>query len=242
LKPRLWTRWVAAVGFVALLAPGVFAEGHEAAAHEGAAHEGGHEHHQAFNWATGMIGERAGVEPGFLWRAPGTPAPFAAQLFNAILFFGLVIRFAREPVARGLQERRDRIQRGIEEATQMREEAERSLAAYRQKLDTLGAEIERVRREMREGAEADRRRVLEDAAARRVRLEQEAKQLIERELEAARDQLTRETAQAALQSARELLRQNVSTDDHRRFCEDYLQRLSAQPQSSNGAGPRSERA
>jgi F-type H+-transporting ATPase subunit b len=79
---------------------------------------------------------------------------------------------------------------------------------------------------MRESAENERRRVLEEATVRRTRLEQEARVLIERELEALRDELTKETALAALASARELLKRSVSTDDHRRLCDEYLQRLS----------------
>ena len=199
------------------------AEGHAAEQH-GGAHEGG-EHHQEFNWYHGMLGEKADVEPSVLWRAPGTPAPFAAQLFNTALLIGLLVRFGRKPLAKGLADRRQRILRGIEDAAAMQAEATEQLRVYRAKLDNLDAEIERVRREMREGAEAERRRVLEDAKARRIRLEQEARTLIDRELEALREQLTRETAIAAIESARALLERNVSTDDHRRLCEEYLQAL-----------------
>jgi len=198
-------------------------EGHAAEGH-GAGHEGG-EHHQEFNWYYGMLGEKADVEPSALWRAPGTPAPFAAQLFNTALLIGLLVRFGRKPLAQGLADRRQRILRGIEDASAMQAEATEQLRVYRAKLDNLDSEIERVRREMRESAEAERKRVLEDAKSRRARLEQEARTLIDRELEALREQLTRETAVAAIESARDLLKHSVSTDDHRRLCEEYLQGL-----------------
>jgi F0F1-type ATP synthase membrane subunit b/b' len=139
-------------------------------------------------------------------------------------------------VAKGLVDRRQRIMRGIEEAAAMKEEARLQLDHYRQKLDNLDAEIERVKREMREGAEFERKRILEEAAARRVRLEQEARVLIDQELKAVREELTRETARAALRSARELLAANTTTDDHRRLCEEYLETLRSQftkqPQSA----------
>jgi F-type H+-transporting ATPase subunit b len=199
------------------------AEGHAAGGH-GSGHEGG-EHHQEFNWFYGMLGEKADVGPSLLWRPPGTPAPFGAQLFNTALLIGVLVRFGRKPLARGLADRRQRILRGIEDASAMQAEATEQLRVYRAKLDNLDAEIERVRREMREGAEAERKRVLEDAKSRRARLEQEARTLIDRELEALREQLTRETAVAAVESARALLKSNVSTDDHRRLCEEYLQAL-----------------
>jgi F-type H+-transporting ATPase subunit b len=255
----------AAGGLLALAAGSVAAQEHQPAgthleghattqAHPGEhaveGHEGG-EHHQEFNWYYGMLGEKADVEPSVLWRAPGTPAPFAAQLFNTALLIGLLVRFGRKPLAQGLADRRRRILKGIEDASAMQAEATEQLRVYRAKLDNLDADIERVRREMREGAEAERKRVLEDAKSRRARLEQEARTLIERELEALREQLTRETAVAAIESARELLEHNVSTDDHRRLCEEYLQTLPrgaeghAEPQRPSDPGrasllPRSE--
>jgi F0F1-type ATP synthase membrane subunit b/b' len=191
--------------------------------HGAGAHGG--EHHQEFNWTYGIVGVKEGVEPSLLWRTPDMPTPFAAVLFNTALLFGLLYKFARGPVAKGLVDRRQRIMRGIEEATAMKEEAKRQLDAYRHKLDTLDAEIERVKREMRDGAELERKRILDDAAVRRTRLEQEALVLIDQELKAVREELTRETARAALRSARELLLANTSTDDHRRLCEQYLETL-----------------
>jgi F-type H+-transporting ATPase subunit b len=197
---------------------------------EGAHGEADHgEHHQEFNWVHGMIGVKEGVEPSLLWRTPDMPTPFAALLINTALLFGLIYKFARAPVAKGLADRRQRIMRGIEEATAMKDEAKRQLDAYRSKLDNLDAEIERVKREMRESAEAERQRILAEAAARRTRLEQEARVLVEQEMKAVREELTRETARAALRSARELLASNTSTDDHRRLCEEYLETL--RPQS-----------
>ncbi len=190
-------------------------------AHASDAHGG--EHHQEFNWFHGMVGAKEGVEPSLLWRTPDMPIPFAAVLLNTALLFGLIFKFARKPVAKGLADRRQRIMRGIEDATAMKEEAKRQLEFYRNKLDNLDAEIERVRREMREGAETERKRILEEAGTRRTRLEQEARLLMDQELKGLREDLTRETSRAALRSALELLRANTSTDDHRRLCEQYLE-------------------
>jgi F-type H+-transporting ATPase subunit b len=175
------------------------------------------------------------VEPSLLWRGPEQPTPFAALLLNTALLFGLLIKFARKPVAQGLSDRRQRIMRGIDDASAMKEEAKGELAMYRDKLENLDAEIERVKKEMRETAEAERQRILGEAAARRLRLEQEARILIDQELKAVREQLTRETAEAALRSARELLKTHVTTDDHRRLCEQYLTTL--RPDAKLGAEP-----
>jgi F-type H+-transporting ATPase subunit b len=196
---------------------------HGADSHAASSHAG--EHHQEFNWFHGMIGVKEGEPASLLWRPPGTPPPFGALLLNTCLLFFVIFKVAKAPVLAGLRTRRQKISSAIDDAAAMKKEAELQLASYQTKLDNLGAEIERVKREMREGAEADRRRVLDEAKARRARIEQEARQLVEQELEALRDQLTRETSLVALRSARELLKKNTSTEDHRRICEQYLERL-----------------
>lgn len=211
--------------------------GHGETGGDSAGHAG--EHHQEVNWYHGLIGEKPGVEPSLLWRSPGTPVPFAALLLNTLLLVGLIVKVARKPVAQGLADRRRRIMRGIEDAAAMQEEARQQLEMYRHKLDNLDAEVERVRKEMRDTAEAERRRILEEARARRERLEQEARVLVEQELKALREELLRETAKAALRSARELLKANASTEDHRRLCDEYLEQLRSKPRlgtQSNGNG------
>jgi F0F1-type ATP synthase membrane subunit b/b' len=217
------------------------APAHGVAARGSEGHAEGHgsgEHHQEFNWVHGMVGVKEGVEPSLLWRTPDMPTPFAALLLNTALLFGLIYKVAREPIRKGLADRRQRIMKGIDDAAAMHEEAKRQLDFYRHKLENLDAEVERVKREMRDSAETERRRILEETSARRARLEQEARQLIEQELKAVRQDLTRETIHAALRSARELLAQNTSTDDHRRLCEEYLETL----QQSASQGARSGRS
>jgi len=179
---------------------------------------------------------KEGEPASLLWRPPGTPPPFGALLLNTCLLFFVIFKVAKAPVMQGLRTRRQKISSAIDDAAAMKKEAELQLASYQSKLDNLDAEIERVKREMREGAEADRRRVLDEAKARRARIEQEARQLVEQELEALREQLTRETALVALRSARELLKKNTSTEDHRRLCEQYLERLRVDRSSAPRSG------
>jgi F-type H+-transporting ATPase subunit b len=205
------------------------------AEHSGAPH--GAEHHLDINWFDGFIGVKEGVKPSLLWRAPGTPAPFGAMLLNTLLLVGIIVKVAKAPVARGLRERRQRIMRGIDEAAAMKQEATLQLAMYRDKLANLDAEIERIRGEMRASAELERQRILQEASVRSARLEQEARLLVEQELKGLREELTRETTLAALRSARELLKINTSTEDHRRLCEQYLQSL---PGKGPKRGERSE--
>ena len=195
--------------------------GHEA--HEGAED---HEHHvpkiEEYNWFNGFLGEKEGVEPSLLWRPKGMPVPFGAMLLNSAVLFWLLIRFAKKPIADALKSRKATILRGMEEAGQMKSEAEARLADYEQKLATVDQEIERVRRDMRASGESERKRILAEAKEKRVRMERDAQTLISQELKAAREGLLSEMTRAALRSAETTLRSKVTAADQTRLAEEYL--------------------
>jgi F-type H+-transporting ATPase subunit b len=196
------------------------------------ADHGGHDAH--INWAHGFIGERDGVSPSVLWRPMGTPPPVLANIFNAGLLFFILYRFGKAPLAAGLKKRKARIVAGMEEAGQMKSEAEESLAEYERKLKHVDDEIERVRREMRESAEAERARILSDAKERRERMEREARMMVEQELKAARERLLRETGVSAVRSAREILQKQIGSQDHERLAAEYVELLSTGGAPSRG--------
>jgi len=237
---------------VALIAGGTFAlpafadepaPEHAEVAASGTAHEDeegaeDHEHHvpkfEEYNFFYGFLGERDDVEPSVLWRPVGTPVPFGAMLLNSAVLYWLLIRFAKKPIADALKARKATILRGMEEAAQMKKEAEASLADYEQKLATVDQEIERVRQDMRAAGQSERKRILADAKEKRTRMERDAQTLISQELKAARDGLLSEMSRAALRSAESTLRTKVTLGDQSRLAEEYLAGIKDAAQSLRG--------
>ncbi|MBM4421397.1 MAG: ATP synthase F0 subunit B [Chloroflexi bacterium] len=174
------------------------------------------------NWASGLVGEKEGVEPSLLYRPKGMPAPFLATVINAALLFGILYSVGKKPVLEALKKRKAEIVAGIDEASRMKAEAAARLAEYEAKLAGLDAEIERIRAEMREAVEAERRRILSEAKERRERMERDARILVEQELKAAREALVRETVASAMVSATRLLGTSVGAPDHDRLAREYL--------------------
>ena len=184
------------------------------------------EHHvpkfEEYNFWYGFFGERDDVEPSILWRPKGTPVPFGAMLLNSAILYYLLIRFAKKPISDALKTRKATILRGMEEAAQMKSEAEAQLAGYEQKLATLDQEIERVRADMRSAGESERKRILAEAKEKRTRMERDAQTLIGQELKAAREGLTGEMVKSALKSAESTLRAKLTAADQNRLAEEYL--------------------
>lgn len=189
------------------------------------------------NWIYGWFGEREGVEPSLAFRPKGMPAPFAVWILDALLLYGFLFRVAKKPVREALQHRKANIMRGMEEAGRMKRDAERRLEEYEKKLASIDEEVARIRREMREDAEAERQRILSDARGRRERMEREARQLVEQELAAAREDLTRELVAQAMKSATEALKQRMRPEDQERLGEEFLTGLASRgPSLALGRG------
>jgi F-type H+-transporting ATPase subunit b len=216
--------------------------GYEMAENEVAADANGHGAHDAhhvphfsdINWWHGLIGEKEGVAPSLLWRAPGTPIPLGALLLNTAILFFLIGRFGAPGVRQGLVDRKRRIAGDIERAAEMRKEAEGQLAHYEEKLEQMEAEMSRIKQEMREQAELDRKRALEDAQARRLLIEQESKTLIAHELSQARYDATMKAVSGAVNAAREEVKKSLSQQDHERLAQEFLGGLQARMKKSKG--------
>ena len=200
---------------------------HGAGKHDKGGHAAGHHvpHFSDINWLHGFVGEKEGVEPSFLWRPKGMPAPLGATLVNTALLLFVVVRFGRQPIADALKKRKHDIMTGMDEAARMRKEATLRVKEYKRKLKHIDDEIVRVRREMREAGEAERARILGEAKERRERMARDAQLLVEQERKAARETLFEEAVRGAVHSAEEILIKKVSAQDHQRVAEDYLKDL-----------------
>ena len=188
--------------------------------------EGEHGHHvpswDEINWTDGFLGEKAGVEPSWMWRRPGTPVPLLAMFLNTAILFYLLGRFAGPVISNGLKKRKAELTEGMQQAARMKEEAHERLDEYEAKLAKVDDEINAVKQQIREAGEGERDRVLRDASARRARMEREAHQLIELELKAARELLFEEAARSAVRAAREAIVSHLSGADEQRMQDEYL--------------------
>lgn len=164
------------------------------------------------------------------WTQFGTETPpYIAMLVNfGILVAGYYL-LGRKPIAAGLQSRRDRIAKEIEEAQKMRLEAEGRAKLYQGKLDKLEEEVRTAREALVRAGEAERDRIVGEAEAKGERMRKDAQFLVEQELKQIRIDLQRETVEAAITAAEELLKKRVTMADQERLAEDYLSDLGGKP-------------
>jgi F-type H+-transporting ATPase subunit b len=201
---------------------------------EHGAEPGEHGDDAEFNWAYGFVGEKDGVEPSLLYRPKGMAPPFLANVINAAILFTIIVSAGKKPIAEALKKRKERLVGSMEEAAKMKAESETSLAEHEKKLAHLDEEVQRIRREMRESAEAERQRILTEAKERRERMERDAQLLIEQERKAARATLMRETVASAVRSAEEILAKQLGAADYDRIARDFLETVKRAPIATAG--------
>lgn len=173
-------------------------------------------------------------------RAASEGGSGAAELVwtavNLVVLLAVLFYFGRKPVRAFFHERRDRVQRELREAEELRREVEARLGAWQRKLSRLDEEVARLRGLAREQAEAERERILADARAAAGRIERDAAAVIDQELRRSREELRREAAELTVRLAGELLARQVSEADRARLVDEFIESVERDERSGTGAG------
>jgi F-type H+-transporting ATPase subunit b len=190
--------------------PAVAAE-HEATAAEGTAVES--KHHEAEPNPELLTGARESL----------------ITALTTLVVFGLLVvilgKTAWGPIARGLQEREDKIRRDIEEAEAARAKAEATQREYAAQLATAEAKV----RELLAKANDDAEQIAQNVRIRAQQEAQETKENATREIQGAQREAIRQVhEQAAVLSTRiaeKILRRNLNADDQRDLVRESLEQL-----------------
>jgi F-type H+-transporting ATPase subunit b len=134
-------------------------------------------------------------------------------------------RYAFGAIQNMLDERRERIQRSIEEAEHARTEARKLLEEHRALLGQARGQAEEILAEARKVADAQRLRVKEETEADRQRRLEETRRQIEAETQRALVQIRSEVAELTLVAATKVTGKVLDDEDHRRLIEDAISEL-----------------
>lgn len=150
---------------------------------------------------------------------------FAGQLTNFAIWLTLLYILLNRMLPKFLADRRAGVVDGLEEAKRMKAEAEAKFEEYSKRIDTMDAELDRVREDMRKAGQAERDRLVADAAEKSARMHAEARFLVDQQVKQLKEELTREAIEAAIVAAEAILRQGTTPADQQRLADEYLARL-----------------
>lgn len=155
------------------------------------------------------------IEPGLLiWT-----------IITFIILLIILRKVAWAPILGALEQRERAIRNSIEEAQQSRQEAQQLLAQHQQLLANANRETTRILEQAREEAQRQRDALVEQAREESQRLLDDARREIGRERQLAIQDLKSTAAELALSAAGRLLSTTVTSDDHRRLVNEFLDRF-----------------
>jgi F-type H+-transporting ATPase subunit b len=140
--------------------------------------------------------------------------------FLATFFF--LKKFAFGRIQAVIDERRERIEKSIEEADQARAEARRLVEEHRALIGQAKAQSEEILGEARRIAEAQRERVREETEEDRQRRLEETRRQIEQATQQALGQIRDEVGKLSLAAAEKITRKTLTGADQQRLIDEAL--------------------
>ncbi len=154
----------------------------------------------------------------------------AMRIINFLILVGALIYFTRKPLRSFIENSIESIRKLLKDAESTKSEAEAKMKEAEEKLKGLSREVDQIMAQARSESQAEKARITEEAEAAAVKLREEATRSIQQELKKSQETLRNEAAQIALELAREIIRENITEADHKRFVAEYLEKLEATKQ------------
>jgi F-type H+-transporting ATPase subunit b len=158
--------------------------------------------------------------------------PLLFAIINFAILVWLLVRFTRKPISEYLENRHATIRRDLEQAAELRQQAQRKLQDIEAKIESIDAEIAQIKADVAKDAEQEKLRIIQTAEAEADRIIKSADQTMEREIQRARKKLEGEAVETALRLAEELIRDKINLADRRKMNERYIQQLTASGDSN----------
>ena len=149
------------------------------------------------------------------------------RVMNFAVLVIVLVYLLRKPLSQALSSRIKVIKDQLEDLEARKDEAEKKLAEYNEKLARLEKEAEKiVAEDINQGNEA-RERILKEAESSAEKLKAQARRNIEHEFKQAKQKLQEEVLETSLQKAEEILKNKISDDDQERIVDEYLKKVVA---------------
>ncbi len=178
-----------------------------AGGHMEATHKAGHEEHGRFGITHTQL-------MNFIWHC-----------LNFTLLVIILVKFLKKPIVDALHGRTESIRAAFDELAAQKAEAERQYAEYERKLSGMDAEADRILKSFIEQGQAEKEKIIAQAKETAERIKAQAEFYIQQELEKAKTELREEVADMAVKMAEELVKKNLTEQDHHKLISEYLERV-----------------
>lgn len=156
--------------------------------------------------------------------------PFTSTLFWQIVAFVilwiLLARFVFKPISNIIKKREEKISASVNDADKLKEEAEKMLTEYHQKLDEARGEAQVIIEQSKTIGENLKNELVEKAKLESSQMIAGAKQEIERERDKALAQIKESVVDLTLLATERLIGRALKEEDHLKLIEESIEEAS----------------
>jgi F-type H+-transporting ATPase subunit b len=153
-------------------------------------------------------------------------SPDLGLMIWTLLLFGITMfvlsKVAFPKIGEALEKRANAIRENIEASEKQREEADKLLAEYRERLREAREQAEDIVARARKASEAAVAEAQSEGKARREELVAAARKDIETETRRSLEQIRKEVADLTVLATEKVTRKSLDDDDHKRLVEEAL--------------------
>jgi F-type H+-transporting ATPase subunit b len=150
---------------------------------------------------------------------------FAWKTLNAVIIIGFLFWLLASKIKSFFAGRRQEIKESLDNAASQKAEAEKQYREYAEKIDKASAEIEGIFEMIKAQGVAEKQRIIEDAQKVAAKMKEDAQARIEQELSKASAQLRSEAVALSIQMAEEILKRNITAQDHEAMVKEYMDKV-----------------
>jgi F-type H+-transporting ATPase subunit b len=150
---------------------------------------------------------------------------FAWKAFNAALLIGFLAWLLAPKIKSFFAGRRQEIKESLENATIQKAQAEKQYREYAEKIDKASQEIDGIFEMIKAQGVVEKQKIIEDATKVAQKMKEDAQARIEQELKKASGQLRSEAVVLSVQMAEEILKKNITAQDHEAMVKEYMDKV-----------------
>ena len=150
---------------------------------------------------------------------------FAWKTLDFILLVGFLYWLLAEKIKTFFVGRRQEIKDSMENAAKQKTEAEKKYREYSEKIEKASQEIDGIMEMIKAQGVAEKQKIIEDADKVAQKMKEDAQARIEQEFNKASYQLRSEAVQLSVAMAEEILKKNITAQDHEVMVREYMDKV-----------------
>ena len=146
-------------------------------------------------------------------------------LLAFVITLVILRKYAFPRIAQALDRRRRAIEESIDHAERTREEADKILAEYRQRLQEARSQADEIVQRAHRAGENIQEEAKQDAKQQHEEMMESTRREIERETQRSLEQIRREVANLTIAATERVTRKSLDDDDHQRLVREALEEV-----------------